>query len=596
MTPILRVLSLPVLAAVALALMFTPSAGAQGPQNISVVLIIDNSGSMARTDPASLRNTAASQLVDLLEEGDEIGVVLFSDDSTVLVSLRRVTDVASKEAIKSELTPVAPETNTNMRAGLEAGLAELDKGSNPIRFAIFLTDGELHPPDWPNSSAEEQEAERSAVFALADSFGERKWRLFPISLASAVEPEFLQKLAENGGGLYLEAPEAGELTLVFQEVFAAIKLDVFEVLFSDCLGPGEQASVTFPIHQFVTTLSLFVTYTSDLQPTVAVAGPDGELVTPTGGDIRYDAFSIEGPARGTWTVTITGAGEGESCVSISSTPRTLVEVMWLRPPSSLSLAPGEPLEVAVRLTAIGSQLEDERPVEDAAVTVTVVGPSGQQFEGVLEHSGPGEYAGTVAIDGMAGSYGIFLIAETEEGVVAHSTFQASVSLVPQGSPPSLTPAPTPKPEPASAETDRGGPSTLLMLVLFGPVLLVGLAGSFLAYARFGRPTLRGWLMTPGRLESVQVGRAFDLGVRHRRTWTRRPLTIGGPNDDIDVGLGRRVARVVPRKGGDCVLQAVLEDVVTVDGRPLKKGQRRALYHGSAIDLSGVPLVYREHAG
>jgi hypothetical protein len=103
-------------------------------------------------------------------------------------------------------------------------------------------------------------------------------------------------------------------------------------------------------------------------------------------------------------------------------------------------------------------------------------------------------------------------------------------------------------------------------------------------------------MPRGTLESVQVGRAYNLEARHRRTWTRRALTIGGPNDDIDVGLGRRVARVVPRRGGDCVLQAVREDVVTVDGRSLKKGQRRPLYHGSAIDLGGVPLVYREYVG
>jgi len=133
-----------------------PPADAQGPQSISVALIIDNSASMAQTDPASLRFAAASQLVDLLEDRDEISVVLFADGSTVLVPLTRVTDAASKEVIKKELTPVAPAGNTNMRAGLEAGLAELEKGSNSIRFSIFLTDGELHPPDWPKFSPQQQ--------------------------------------------------------------------------------------------------------------------------------------------------------------------------------------------------------------------------------------------------------------------------------------------------------------------------------------------------------------------------------------------------------------------------------------------------------
>jgi len=210
----------------------------QEPQSISVVLIIDNSASMAQTDPAGLRFAAASQLVDLLEDGDEISVVLFADDSTVLVSLARVTDAASKEIIRKKLSPVAPAGNTNMRAGLEAGLAELEKGFNSIRFAIFLTDGELHPPSWPSFSAQQQEAERNAVLALGTGFGERKWGLFPVALANAVEPEFLRKLAENSGGLYREAPEARQLTLVFQEVFAANKLDVVEVLFITCVAAG----------------------------------------------------------------------------------------------------------------------------------------------------------------------------------------------------------------------------------------------------------------------------------------------------------------------------------------------------------------------
>jgi hypothetical protein len=585
---VLRVLSLSILAFIALALPLAYPAGAQGPQNISVVLIIDNSGSMGRTDPAGLRFVAASQLVDLLEEGDEISVTLFADDSTVLVPLTKVTDAASRDAIQAGLTPVSPADNTNMRAGLEAGLAELETGSAPVRIGIFLTDGELHPPDWLDLSVEEQEAERTEVVALADGFGGKGWGLFPISLASAVEPDFLKQLADSGGGLYHEAPLAGDLTLVFQEIFAASKLDVFEVLFSDCLAPGEQSSLSFPVHEFVSTLSLFVTYTGDLRPIVTVAGPDGVSVTPTGGDDRYDAFSIDGPARGTWAVAITGAAEGESCVSISSTPRTLVEVEWLQPHPSVSLAPGEPLGVAVRLTARDPQSGDELPVEDASVTVTVVGPRGQSYVGSLDPAAPGEYEGAVDVDGVEGLYVITLVAETEEGEVARRSLESSVSPLPVAVPsPSPEPGVTPVPSPDGAEGGGGFP---LALIGLGPVLLVGLGASFAAYSHFGRPVLGGWLM------STSPERAYGLESRHRRIWTRRALTIGGRDDDIDLGLAKRSARIIPRRGGACLLQAGSGDDVAVDGRSLRRGQRQQLHHRSEIKVGGVTLEYREYVG
>jgi len=559
--------------------------GTQEPQSISVVLVIDNSGSMAQTDPASLRFAAASQLVDLLENGDEISVVLFADDSTVLVSLARVADAASKEVIKKKLSPVAPAGNTNMRAGLEAALAELERGSNSIRFAIFLTDGELHPPGWPSFSAQQQEAERNAVFALAASFGERKWGLFPVALADAVEPGFLQKVAENSGGLYREAPEARQLTLVFQEVFAANKLDVFEVLFSDCLAAGEVRSVTFPVREFVSTLTLFVTYPSDLRPAVTLAGPDGEPVSRTGGDARYDAFNIGRPARGTWTVTIAGAPEGESCLTVSSTPRTLLEVVWLRPPSSLTLRAGDPLDIAVRLAAGDPETGEERPVLDATVAVTVAGPDGQFYEGALGPVGSGEYAGAVSVNGAEGSYGIALVAETKEGAVARRSFETSLSAVPVGTSP--FPSPTRVPVPAATPTDAAaGDGGLALVFVLGPALLGGLAVSWVGYARFGRPILRGYL------QSTSGGRAYDLESRHCRTWWRRPLTIGGPHDDIDLGLGGRWARIIASRKGKCLLEAVSADGVVVDDHPLPKGLRCRLYDRTEINLGTVGLIYR----
>jgi Mg-chelatase subunit ChlD len=561
-----------------------PSTGAQGQQSISVVLVIDNSGSMAQTDPAGLRFAAGSQLVDLLEDGDEIGLVLFADDDAVLVPLTRVADAASKDAIKMQLTPVVPAGNTNMRAGLETGLAELRKGSNSTRFAIFLTDGELHPPDWPNFSAQGQEAERNAVLALAASFGEEKWGLFPVSLASAVEPQFLRQLAEGGGGLYREAPEASQLTLVFQEIFSAKKLDTFEVLFSDCLAADEERSVTFPVHRFVSTLSLFVTYSTDLRPAVTVAGPDEQRVTRTGGDDRYDAFSIEDPARGTWTVAIAGAPEGESCVTISSTPRNLLEVTWLRPPPVLSVKPGEPLEVDVRLTARDPQTNEETTVDGAEVAVTVTGPEGKSYDETLRPLGSGEYVGTVSIEVLEGRYSISLVAETEEGVMARRSFETSLSAAG-----ALFPSPQPTGStmsPPSRSNAAGDDGNLALIIVLASSLLGGLVASYAGYAHFGRPTLH------GHLESVPGGRAYDLESRHSRIWWRRPLTLGGPDDDIDLGLGRRWARIIPRRNGECFLEAVSADGVVVDDHLLRKGLRSPLYDCSEIQLGTAGLQYR----
>ena len=62
-----------------------PTASQEGsPPNISVAVIIDNSSSMKDTDPKGLRFTAAQQFIDLLEKGDEVALLLFSDGTQLL--------------------------------------------------------------------------------------------------------------------------------------------------------------------------------------------------------------------------------------------------------------------------------------------------------------------------------------------------------------------------------------------------------------------------------------------------------------------------------------------------------------------------------
>jgi hypothetical protein len=137
--------------------------------------------------------------------------------------------------------------------------------------------------------------------------------------------------------------------------------------------------------------------------------------------------------------------------------------------------------------------------------------------------------------------------------------------------------------PAAAAGGGGG---LPLVFILGPLLLGGLAASCAGYARFGRPILHGYLA------SLTGGRAYNLESRHRHTWWRRPLTIGGPNDDIDLGLGRRWARIIPSRNGECLLEAVSAAGVVVDDHSLGKGLRCRLYESSEINLGDVGLVYR----
>jgi uncharacterized protein (DUF58 family) len=48
--------------------------------NIDVVLVMDSSGSMKKTDPQSLRIPAAKLFISLLKDGDRASVISFSGD------------------------------------------------------------------------------------------------------------------------------------------------------------------------------------------------------------------------------------------------------------------------------------------------------------------------------------------------------------------------------------------------------------------------------------------------------------------------------------------------------------------------------------
>ena len=101
-----------------------------------VVLMIDTSLSMAG-EKMALAAVAAAVLALNLRPGD-LAVVLFADEARVVARLHE--DVPVAELVRRMLD-VPCGGATNVAAALELGHVELERGRNPRRSAVLVTDG-----------------------------------------------------------------------------------------------------------------------------------------------------------------------------------------------------------------------------------------------------------------------------------------------------------------------------------------------------------------------------------------------------------------------------------------------------------------------
>jgi hypothetical protein len=115
-----------------------PREGGQTTRNLDTALTLDSSQSMQDNDPANDRLTAAKSFVDALLPGDRAAVVDFDD---VAVLLQPLTE--DRAAAKAAIDLVDSYGNTDIGAGLEAALDELDRDGDPDhgRIVVLLTDG-----------------------------------------------------------------------------------------------------------------------------------------------------------------------------------------------------------------------------------------------------------------------------------------------------------------------------------------------------------------------------------------------------------------------------------------------------------------------
>jgi Ca-activated chloride channel family protein len=200
-------------AAVLLAALARPEATAQVPRDqATVMLVMDTSVSMAKTDIPPTRSAAAreaaSGFLDQLPDRFRVGLVTFATRPTV-----QSLPTTDREAVRTALAGVPNRGSTAVGDAVLAALVA-SRPANPAEdrpptAVLLLTDGASRRGTPPLAAAEQARQEGVPVFTIAFA-------------SQAQDADELRQVAEQSGGQAFTAPGREELAAVYRDLNSRI--------------------------------------------------------------------------------------------------------------------------------------------------------------------------------------------------------------------------------------------------------------------------------------------------------------------------------------------------------------------------------------
>ncbi len=166
---------------------------------LSLVVVMDGSGSMQKTDPDDLAKLAAQALVALLDEGDQVAVVEFATDAKVRSTW---IEADRKGKVREAVRAVRKDGETDYLLGLHKALGLFGAAQQDRRrLVLFLTDGILEPsPDNYPGIAEDAVAGHVRGRLQAETvpaYRKAGVEIFAVGLSDKADQALLDELAEG---------------------------------------------------------------------------------------------------------------------------------------------------------------------------------------------------------------------------------------------------------------------------------------------------------------------------------------------------------------------------------------------------------------
>lgn len=175
---------------------------------LNLCLILDHSGSM-NGRPLETVKKAANRIVDSLNPGDRLSVVVFDHRAKVLVPNQIV---ENPDRIKQQINRLSADGGTSIDEGLRLGIEELAKGKKEtISQAFLLTDGE-------NEHGDNNRCLKFAQLATGYNL-----TLNSLGFGDNWNQDVLETIADAGGGTLSYIQEPDQAIVEFSRLFTRIQ-------------------------------------------------------------------------------------------------------------------------------------------------------------------------------------------------------------------------------------------------------------------------------------------------------------------------------------------------------------------------------------
>ncbi len=184
------------------------------PQSMDVVLVIDTSGSMKKTDPNNLRSEASELFISLLKENSRVALVTFDTTAKTLSKLSRVE--SEREKLLGRLNMITSDGEwTDLRRAVSHSYQILKRSSGEERAIILMTDGKMDL----GKAGLDKEATSELIEEIIPAMRKKGIKIFTIAFTRFSDVSFLKLIALKTKGFFYLTEKDTDIHITYTDIF-----------------------------------------------------------------------------------------------------------------------------------------------------------------------------------------------------------------------------------------------------------------------------------------------------------------------------------------------------------------------------------------